>query len=162
MKMGLKATKMFFDSKAVTKATDKVTRLALSKFGAFTRTSARSSIRRRKAHSRPGQAPTSQTGLLKKFLFFGYDIQQASVVVGPTPLPTSKSPTGVPRLLEEGGRAFRDITKWRRTKGGRARRQVVGQKTVSYAPRPYMGPAMKVNLPQLNNFYGEARVKVFK
>jgi len=48
---------MFFDTKAVMRATDKATRRVLSKFGAFVRRSARSSIRKRKRTSAPASRP---------------------------------------------------------------------------------------------------------
>ena len=81
-----KAKLSFFDSKAVTGAVDKATRRVLSRFGAFVRRGAKSSIRKRKRVSKPGEQPSSHTGLLKKFIFFGYDRSRSSVVIGPARL----------------------------------------------------------------------------
>jgi len=64
---------LFFDSPKVVRAVDRTTRRVLSKFGAFVRRTARSSIRKRKRISEPGSPPSSHSGLLKKFIFFGYD-----------------------------------------------------------------------------------------
>ena len=75
---------LFFDSPKVVRAVDRTTRRVLSKFGAFVRRTARSSIRKRKRTSEPGSPPSSHTGLLKRFIFFGYDAQKRSVVIGGT------------------------------------------------------------------------------
>lgn len=133
--MNLKSAQAgFFDRKKVTRTVDKATRKVLSRFGAFVRTAARSSIRRRKSVSNPGQAPTSWTGLLKKFLFFSYDHAKRSVVIGPVRL--NKSGGEAPRLLEEGGRVAR--------RGRKGKRRVM-----RYEARPYMGPAFKKEKPKL-------------
>ncbi|MFQ5733181.1 MAG: hypothetical protein ACE5KM_14670 [Planctomycetaceae bacterium] len=124
----------FFDRKKVTSAVDKATRRVLSRFGAFVRTAARSSIRRRKSVSKPGQAPTNWTGLLKKFLFFSFVPSKRSVVIGPARI--NKSSKDAPELLEKGGTAKR------RDRNGRRR-------TVRYRARPYMGPAFEKEQKQL-------------
>lgn len=137
MKFGLsfRAAKAgFFDRNAVLSATDRATRKVLSRFGAFVRTTARSSIRKRKSVSKPGQAPTSWTGLLKKFLFFSFDRRERSVVIGPVRL--NRSGGEAPGLLEHGGSAVR-----RDRRGKRRHRQ--------YRPRPYMGPAFEKEKPKL-------------
>ena len=74
---------MFFDTDRVKRAAGAAARRNLSRAGAFVRTAARSSIRKRKAVSAPGQPPSSHTGLLRKFIFFGYDPARKTVVVGP-------------------------------------------------------------------------------
>lgn len=119
---------LFFDSEKVLRAVDAGTRKALSRFGAFVRTRARSSMRKRKnGHSRPGQPPfVKEKGLLKKLLFFSYDPQTKSVVVGPARINKST----VPAVHEFGGRLK------------------VGRKAVRYRPRPFMGPALKAELPK--------------
>ncbi|MBI5725212.1 MAG: hypothetical protein HZA50_14730 [Planctomycetes bacterium] len=135
--IGIKIDKsMFFDRQKVLKAVDAGVRKVLSKFGAFVRTVARSSIRKRKAVSQPGQPPSSHTGLLKRLIYFGYDTSRKSVVIGPTPL---RSEAEAPPLLEYGGRARR-----KNRKG----------KTViaTYRARAFMGPAFeeeKKKLPEL-------------
>ena len=133
--MNLKSAKsQFFDRPAVRNAVDKATRKVLSRFGAFVRTTARSSIRRRKRVSKPGEAPTSWTGLLKRFVFFSYDAGSRSVVIGPVRL--NRTDGEAPRLLEHGGQATR------RDRSGKSRR-------VEYEPRPYMGPAFEKERQQL-------------
>lgn len=140
-----KAKSLFFDSKKVIKAVDRATRQVLSKFGAFVRRTAKTSIRKRRAISRPGQPPSSHTGLLRRFIFFSFDRLRRSVVIGPTRL-NRKNPYGprrVPELLEHGG----DVA---RPPRGR---------TVSYAARPYMGPALLEELPGLPAMWRNSVVK---
>lgn len=135
--IGLKIDKsMFFDRGIVLKKVDSATRRVLSKFGAFVRTTARHSIRKRKGASSPGSPPNSHVGLLKKLIYFGYDTGKRSVVIGPTPL---RGTAEAPPLLEYGGR-----TTIKDRKGRRAR--------ANYKARPYMGPAFeqeKKKLPSL-------------
>lgn len=133
------ATKSFFDRAAVADAVDKGTKRALSKFGAFVRTRARSSIRKRKKVSEPGKPPSSHRGTLKKLLFFAFDPVAKSVVVGPVPFSKAEAPP----LLEYGGSATR--TK----KSG-------GTKTANYRPRPFMGPAFKAELPKAPQLFKDA------
>jgi len=127
-------TKLFFDRKAVTSKVDAATRKVLSKFGAFVRQTAKSSIRKRKKSAPPGQPPSSHIGLLKKFIFFGYDPTKRSVVIGPVRL-SQKGRGEAPHLLEHGG----STTLKRKGKRTRARIQA----------RPFMGPAMKKEQPKL-------------
>jgi hypothetical protein len=131
--IGMVTKQMFFDRKAVTSAVDRGTRRVLSKFGAYVRTTARHSIRKRKAVSEPGRPPSSHVGLLKKLLFFGYDVGRKSVVIGPTPLHGTAE---APPLLEYGGKARRR---------GRKGRQVMA----TYRARPFMGPAFEQEKPKL-------------
>lgn len=124
---------MFFDRKAVTSRVDAAARKVLSKFGAFVRTSAKHSIRKRKAVSEPGSPPSSHVGLLRKLIFFGYDAGRKSVVIGPTPL---HGRAEVPPLLEYGGKVRRR---------GRKGRPVMA----TYRARPFMGPAFEREKPRL-------------
>ena len=124
----------FFDRKVVIAKVDAAARRVLSRFGAFVRRSARSSIRKRRRSAPPGSPPSSHTGLLKKFIFFGYDTQRKSVVIGPSRL-NRKGRGEAPQLLEYGGTA----TLVRR---GRKKR-------TTYKARPYMGPAFEKEKPQL-------------
>lgn len=121
-------TKLFFDKKAVRDKVDAGTRRVLSKFGAFVRRTARSSIRKRKKTSPPGSPPSSHIGLLKKFILFGYEPAKRSVVIGPVRL-TQKGRGEAPSLLEYGG-----STKVEH-RGKRKRAKV--------RPRPFMGPAFE-------------------
>jgi len=125
---------LFFDRQAVISKVDAASRKVLSKFGAFVRRSAKSSIRKRKKPAPPGSPPSSHTGLLKKFIFFGYDTDARSVVIGPTRL-NQKGRGEAPPLLEYGGKT----TLKRRGK----------RKRTTYKARPYMGPAFEKEKPQL-------------
>jgi len=133
MPIGMQIKSMFFDQKSVRSATDRATRKVLSKFGAYVRTAARSSIRKRKAISESGQPPSSHVGTLRRLIFFGYDSAKRSVVIGPTPFGGQAE---APPLLEYGGRARR------RDRRGRMH-------TATYRPRPFMGPAFEQEKPKL-------------
>ncbi len=127
---------LFFDRKAVVDAVDKAKRAVLSKAGAFIRTIARTSIRKRKGSSPPGSPPHSHVGLLRNFILFGYDPASDSVVIGPAKL---NKPTEAPRVLEHGGTTT--ITRFAR---GRLRKR-----RLRIAARPYMGPALEKEQPKL-------------
>lgn len=120
------ATRLFFDRPAVTRATERGTRQVLSQFGAFVRQTAKSSLRKRKAASAPGQPPSSHTGLLKHNIFFVFSPASRSVVIGPILL---NKGTDAPCILEYGD------TVVRRRRNRRVR--------IKYEPRPYMGPAFE-------------------
>ncbi len=126
---------LFFDRKAVIDSVDKAKRAVLSKAGAFIRTAARTSIRKRKRPSPPGSPPSSHTGLLKR-IFFGWDRETGSVVVGPVRF---NKPGMAPQALEHGGMSV----VVRRRKGRLVRR------TVRIDARPYMGPALEKERPKL-------------
>lgn len=110
-----------------------------SRFGAFIRSDARRSIRNRKRPSRPGEAPTNQTGLLKGNIFFVVERDMHNVVIGPALLSGKKQYLNltIPEVLEKGG-----------TVAVPARRKVKAH-TANFGPRPYMGPAFDKNLPTL-------------
>ncbi|MDD3585820.1 MAG: hypothetical protein PHQ75_01445 [Thermoguttaceae bacterium] len=97
-----RAKKTFFSSKEVQSMVDKETRQVFSKFGAHVRQRARQSIRKRKTAAPPGRPPSSHSGKLKRFIFFGYDKAKRSVVIGPVRL-TGKNKGDAPELLEYGG-----------------------------------------------------------
>lgn len=124
---------LFFDRAAVTSAADRAQRRVLSRFGAFVRRGARSSIRKRKRVSQPGSPPSSHTGLLKNNIFFVYEPLRSSVIIGPILL--SGKGTDAPALLEHGGHAV-----------GRRRKKRV---RLTYRPRPFMGPAFERETPKL-------------
>ena len=134
--IGFKIDKsMFFDRKKVIDATDRTSRRVLSRFGSFVRQRARTSIRPRKGTSAPGNPPHSHVGLLRRFIYFGYDRKKRSVEIGPTTLAASNGEA--PALLEHGGTA-----RIRDTRTGRRR-------TARFRGRPYMGPALEAEQPKL-------------
>ena len=161
---------LFFDKMAVLSSVDKASRQVLSKIGAFVRQTARQSIRRppktkgstwqyiktasgrriyykQRASAKPGKPPYNQSGLLKRFIFFGYDPAANSVVVGPEKLGGRISETALP-ALEYGGESTAKEFKYH---GGNSRRTKTYRK-VHIRPHPFMGPALdkeKEKLPAL-------------
>jgi len=134
---GFVIKEMFFDCKAVRSAVDRTARRVLSRFGAFVRRAARSSIRKRKRASAPGEPPSSHTGLLRRFIFFGYDAGKRSVVIGPARL--NQKVGDAPHALEHGGMS----TVVEGLRGKRRKRKI------KIAARPYMGPAFEQEKPKL-------------
>ena len=130
----MRLRKLFFDTKKVRRSVDRATRRVLSRFGAFVRRTARSSIRKRKKASAPGSPPSSHTGLLKRFIWFGYEPHRRSVVIGPARL-TKAGRGEAPENLEYGGMAT--VTRQKRKRRARIR------------PRPFMQPAFEKEQQQL-------------
>lgn len=126
---------LFFDRHAVIAAVDRAKRKVLSKAGAFIRTAARTSIRKRKGSAPPGAPPHSHEGSLRRLILFGYDRASDSVVVGPVGFKGSAAPSA----LEHGG-----STTVLRRRGGR-----LTSRKVRIAPRPYMAPALEKERPRL-------------
>jgi hypothetical protein len=139
-----KVKQTFFDSKAVVGAVDRAERRVLSKFGAYVRRTARSSIRTRKRMSRPGEPPTNRTGMLKRFIFFGYDRMRASVVIGPMRLNSKRG--DAPEALEHGGSSI--VTAYRRKR--------VVRKRMNIRARPFMGPALAKEQPKLPDMWRDS------
>jgi len=135
--IGMEIKKLFFDRKAVTAKVDRTTRKVLSRFGAFVRRAAKSSIARRKRVSSPGQPPSSHSGLLKKFIFFGYEPANRNVVIGPAKL--NQKIGDAPHALERGGVS----TVVEGLRGSRRKRRV------KIKARPFMGPAFNKEKPKL-------------
>jgi hypothetical protein len=96
--------------------------------GSLVRTIARRAIRRRKRPSMPGESPTNQTGLLKKFLFYSWDGATQSVLIGPEKLPGAYGE--VPKVLEFGGEKI--------------------------AARPYMAPSLNAAMAKLPELWNGA------
>lgn len=138
---------LFFDAAAVMAATTKAERQVMSKFGAFVRTKARSSIRKRKAASPPGSPPSSHGNqLLKKNIYFVFEPSSRSVVVGPTLLGGKVG--DAPAALEHGG-ATELFT-------GSKRRGTRKKKRVTVAARPFMQPAFAGELPKLDGLWANS------
>lgn len=127
----------FFDRATVIGATDQATRRVLSKFGAFVRQRAKTSIRKKKGSSPPGTPPHSHVGLLRKFILFTYDHPKRSVVIGPTRLNSPSRMGGklATELLEHGG-----VVKH----GGRILR---------YLARPFMRPALAAEMAKMPGMF---------
>jgi hypothetical protein len=112
----------FFDTKEVTEALDPIVKKAMSKAGAFVRTRARSSLKYGTKSAAAGQVPivhrsvgftrkkkvkgqTVNVGAspLRELLFFSFDKESRSVVVGPA---IGGPRTGAPGELESGDHPF--------------------------------------------------------
>lgn len=148
-----KAKDNFFYDKggALRLAIDAAAAKGLSRWGAYVRTDARTSLRYRDRPSEPGQPPsahktmqrakTSKKGVtrvqgvspLREFLFFAYDAPAKSVVVGPVLL--SGKLGNAPQTLEYGGQSTVRSTVWENHK------PVVSARTVNIPARPFMRPA---------------------
>ncbi len=131
---------LFFDKQTVLRAVDKAKRAVLSKAGAFIRTTAKHSIRTKKGSAPVGQPPHSHEGSLRRLIYFGYDPASGSVVVGPVGFQRSTAPN----VLEFGGK----------TEVRRRRRGQVVRTRVTIDQRPFMGPALEKERPQLPKRWG--------
>ena len=171
----MKATRLFFDSPRVIRAISRTKRRLFAQSGAYVRTTARRSMKKARRmrlsemppemreryqpkrdrqgrfknanktgvrardrplkSSRPGEPPRTNVGLIKKLLFFSWDPSTESVVIGPE----RHGEGTAPWVLERGG-----IGKVRAYKAGR---RVF--RRVKVAPRPFMRPALRKELPRL-------------
>jgi len=152
---GLQMSKFFFDRQKVLRAADRGKVRALARFGAYVRAVAKRSMRRRKGGvSAPGSPPFAKKGQLRDLLYFAYDPQTKSVVVGPEGF--NGSP--VPAFHEHGGSELatgrviflknspgRDASGRFVSKGAR---RVELRGTIRYPKRPFMRPAMMTALPK--------------
>jgi hypothetical protein len=138
----------FFDRAKVERAIARAERAVLSRFGAYVRQRAKTSMRRRKGVSEPGAPPSAHVGLVRDFVYFAYEPDRHDVIIGPALLgrPGTRAPLsggGVLRLLEEGGTVERIMS---HMLGGRKR-------MLHYRPRPFMRPAfdaeLKARMPSL-------------
>lgn len=134
-----KAKNLFFDKKAVSDLLDARSRKTLSRAGAFVRQRAKTSIRKRKAVSAPGSPPSSHAGHLKRLIWFAYDPHARAVVIGPVRFKEGEAP----RLLEFGGK-------------GSVKRKSGKTVSANYRARPFMGPALEKELPQLPSHWAKS------
>jgi len=134
------AKRLFFDTKAIRKATTRAERRVLSKFGAEVRQVAQSRIKRvanKRINSTPGKSPFGHGDqLLRKLIYFFYDAKRRSVLIAPAQLNRS---TGAPGRLEQGG-VYRSKSKF--LKKGEPRQ-------IKIAKRPYMQPSFDKLLPSV-------------
>ena len=131
---------LFFDRQAIQSAVTRSERKVLSRFGAFVRQDSQQRIQRRKRASRAGESPTNRTGLLKRHIYFLFDSDRRSVVIGPARLNRSSD---APRTLEHGG----EITIETKSKD---------KIEVEIAPRPFMGPAFEKEQSQLPSLWRDS------
>jgi len=175
----------FFDAEAVLKKMDAATRRVMSRFGAFVRRRAQTSIRYRVKPSEPGQPPSAhrtfmrtktnkRTGVskqqpaspLRDLIFFAYSAETQSVIVGPALFAGSKQQRGrqtIPETLERGGTAT--ITE--AMSGGQWRliyslelaqrtTKPTRRRAARIARRAFMAPALEAELPKLAPMYSHS------
>jgi len=129
--------KFEFNEDAVLKRAKKTRHAKLRRFGAFVRQTAKTSMRRRKKSSAPGQPPSAHAGHLRDLMYFAVAPDARNVVIGPVAFHRGE----VPRLLEEGG--YATMTKY--TRWSDEPYDVV----VHIKPRPFMAPAFQSELAKL-------------
>jgi hypothetical protein len=164
---------LFFDKPAVLGAMDRATVKVFNRFGAATRKIVRRSIRKigkKGKASLPGQPPKSRTGLLREHIYYVYNRQARSVVIGAALLNRS---TWAQRNLEHGAtiRQKNPRRRWRRVGDGgeirffdgrecRTTKSVAGihgEQRVSYAHLATQAQADRAN--RLNEaLYGPAEI----
>ena len=115
------------DERGLVAAKKKATFRGLYQAGAFIRTTARRSIRRRKKPSAPGSPPSTQTGRLRDAMAFYVDERRERVFIG------ARSKIVGPILgVHERGLFFRGFR---------------------YDARPTMGPALTKALPRVPTYW---------
>ncbi len=100
-------------------------------------------------YSQPGQPPLNKIGLLRQFIYYGYDTTTKSIVVGPQRL---NKGSGAPAALEHGGAMMVRVngSRWRQKSGGlwvRNPANVRMEKRAMQA-RPFMRPALEKSKQQ--------------
>lgn len=100
MSAGIEVRFTRFDDPVIRRYLDEKARRALNVLGSVTMHEARRLIRRRKRPSKPGEPPSSPTGVLKRTIFYAYDPSTRSVVIGPL---KTQAKSNVPQILEYGG-----------------------------------------------------------
>lgn len=167
--VSMKIVDLFFDRPAVIQRMDAATHRSLSKAGAFVRRAAISRLRRRKRASRPGESPSVHSAdavANLRFILFGFDGKD-TVVVGPVGLNQKQYVGGklsggtVPNLMEFGGRAgIREklVGKTWVPRGRRRPRpnQPTRVRLATYAPRPFMGPALTQEADKFPNLWARS------
>jgi len=145
IELSFKAAKEgFFDRRSVIRALGEANVRVLSAQGQEVQYQAKGLLWPGKGPSAPGRPPHMHTGLIKKFLYFSYDVATKSEVIGPAIINT---PTGAPKTLEYGGDAQFPENRWA-TVGGQ-RKLVSKYKIIHVLPRPYMKPALALAKPRL-------------
>lgn len=166
---------MFFDRQAVKKILDDRSRKVLNHFGALCMRIARNSIKSTFDVSQPGQPPSSHVGAQNKQIrkmykdqgrpqpnlhrgikeiYYSYDRQTQSVVIGPIRFNSSELSGTHKRvsdtlttleLLEYGGTVMKQVAPI--TLGGVEfwiHSPAVPPRQCTYRPRPFMGPAFRL------------------
>lgn len=104
--------------------------------------------------SKPGEPPRTRVGFIKKFLYFAFDSQTKSVVVGPALL---NKTTMAQATLEEGGTAVIKSLRFV-TRDGQVTTETTS-KTITIEPRPYMQPAYGRNKEKVAELFRNSITK---
>lgn len=148
--------KFFFDEAKIRRSVRKAQQeqRALRRAGAFIRRTARSSMRKVKKRttvSSPGQPPRSHSSEPNlRTIFYIYDPQTTSMVVGPPLLPSSKNSRDslpVPGLHEHGGTAHRTVYADASNRPAKFRKKK--RAAIRLAKRPFMLPALEQNADKI-------------
>lgn len=143
MQLRAKVKKSFFNQKAILNDMDKKTHHVLNRFGASVRLTAQRSMRTKKGSSPPGSPPYSHgQKKLKKNIFYSYDKEAKTVVIGPVRFDRTRE-QHVPLVLEAGGSITIQTRK--------------GAVEKIYAERPYMNPAFQTYQGRVASWYQEAK-----
>ena len=113
----------------------------------YVRTAARSSIRKRKRVSEPDKPPSGHSGDLRRGIYFSYDPQRDSVVIGPVPL-HGRNYRDAMQALEYGGTVTRYRRDWSKGRDARGR-GIMKAYRATYKARPFMRPAFEQEQPKL-------------
>jgi len=160
--IGMRPGLVFFNHKSIKKYTDRRTARFLSKFGAFVRRSAKSSIKpggKSNKTSKPGEPPRSHTKALKSGIFFAYNKYNDSVIIGPVIVPTKYGGADALNALEEGGHIMGMIASV--SGGGRNNAGQFQKKRFSnfrevklkIQARPFMKPAFEKEKSKINTIW---------
>jgi hypothetical protein len=151
----------FFDREAVIKSAGKGLVRWANKSGGLVRKIARQSMRRRQKSSPAGTPPSAHVGLIRDRLFYVWEPQRKTIVVGPALL--NRPDRDALQVLEHGGDAMRkffveNVESAKRTKSGQVRTKnetrirfsrKAPARRVHYDGNPFMGPALDKALPAL-------------
>jgi len=137
----MRIKELFFDRKAVKDVMDQRSREVLSHWGAFTRMTARRSMRKLAHPAPPGKPPRVVKGTIKRLTFYSYDKTTRSAVAGPL---LSVPFTNAPDNLEHGGLV-------------RAHKK---RPAYVIAPRPFMQPASDKANERLPDWWAKSLNKV--
>jgi len=160
IRVTIKAKRAVFRREAVLRRVEQARERSFYRIGGLTRTIAANSMRRRKNVSDPGTAPTRRSGELKRLMAFDYDRRTESVVIGPIEFANS----GVPNLMEYGGRRFVRSALLPRRGAPKKRplpkedlRRYTG--SIRYRPRPSVRPALVKTRDRIPGSFAKAMAR---
>ena len=129
------AKERFLDWQKVQDAAKSASLRALSRFGAFVRQRAKTSMRKRKGISEPGEPPSAHVGLMRDMMFFVVEPEVPNVVIGPAKI--NKPIPMIMQALEHGGESLATVTR------GKLKGTLV---PVRIEARPFMQPAFDAEI----------------